>query len=110
MFDCVFPTRAGRNATALTARGRISLRNAKYAADSRPIEEGCCCPVCSRYSRGYLRHLFKSGEILASVLATRHNLWYMRGLMEGIRKSIDEGRFLEHKRHTLELLESGDDR
>ncbi len=107
MFDCVFPTRAGRNATALTARGRIALRNARYARDSRPIEEECPCPVCRRYSRGYLRHLFKSREILAAVLTTRHNLWYMRRLMDGIHRAIRDNEFSTHKRRVLEAISSG---
>ena len=107
MFDCVFPTRAGRNATALTSHGRLALRNARHAEDSRPIEEGCSCPVCGRYSRGYLRHLFKSGEILASVLTTKHNLWYMRRLIDGIHEAIRDNRLSDHKRETLEALAAG---
>ncbi len=106
MFDCVFPTRAGRNATALTAGGRIALRNARHARDSRPIEEACPCPVCRRYSRGYLRHLFKSREILAAVLTTRHNLWYMRRLMDGIHRAIRDNQFAKHKREVLNALSS----
>lgn len=105
MFDCVFPTRAGRNATALTENGRIALRNAKYAKDSDPIEEGCPCPVCRRYSRGYIRHLFKSREILAAVLTTRHNLAYMRRLMDGIHQAIRDNDLPGHKRRVLEALE-----
>jgi queuine tRNA-ribosyltransferase len=107
MFDCVFPTRAGRNATALTSYGRLALRNAAHAHDFRPIEEGCPCPVCRRYSRGYLRHLFKSGEILAAVLTTKHNLWYMKRLMEGIHQAIEHDRLSDHKRETLGALASG---
>ncbi|MFP4429783.1 MAG: tRNA guanosine(34) transglycosylase Tgt [Spirochaetaceae bacterium] len=105
MFDCVFPTRAGRNATALTAGGRIALRNAEYARDSRPIEEACPCPVCRRYSRAYIRHLFKGREILAAMLTTRHNLWYMRRLMEGIHEAIRGNDLPGHKRRVLEALE-----
>jgi queuine tRNA-ribosyltransferase len=105
MFDCVFPTRAGRNATALTADGRIALRNAKYARDSRPIEETCPCPVCRRYSRGYIRHLFKSREILAAMLTTRHNLVYMRRLMDGIHQAIRNNDLPGHKRRVLDVLE-----
>ncbi len=107
MFDCVFPTRAGRNATALTSSGRLALRNARFATDSRPIEDGCPCPACRRYSRGYLRHLFKSGEILGAVLATQHNLWYMKRLMEGIRVAIGAGEFAVYKSRVLDALERG---
>ena len=101
MFDCVFPTRAGRNGTVLTRQGRLALKNAKHRLDPEPIEEGCDCSACLRYSRGYLRHLFKAGEILGPVLATEHNLAFMKRLTDGIRRSIQEGAFSAFKRDFL---------
>ncbi len=90
MFDCVMPTRNARNGTLFTARGRMSIKNARYARDDRPVDEECGCPVCSRYSRAYLRHLFTAREILAYRLNTVHNLYYYAGLMESIRAAVRE--------------------
>lgn len=88
MFDCVMPTRNARNGTLFTAQGRISIRNAQYMRDERPLEEGCGCYTCSLFSRAYLRHLFLSKEILAYRLNTIHNLYYYANLMQGIRYAI----------------------
>ncbi len=97
LFDCVLPTRVARNGGLLTHEGRINIRNARYARDPNPIEPGCTCYTCQRFSRAYLRHLFKAGEILGLRLATLHNLHFMQQLMQRIRESIREGRFQEFK-------------
>ncbi len=101
-FDCVMPARNGRHGRLYTASGVINLKNEKYAGDGGPIEEGCGCPVCRRYSRAYLRHLFKAEEILALRLGVMHNLWYYNGLMEQIRLALDEGRFEEFRKSFYE--------
>lgn len=92
MFDCVIPTRSGRNARAYTREGEKNLRNAKYADDSAPLEEGCPCPCCTQFSRAYLHHLFKAGEMLGPILLTWHNLVFYQRLMAGIREAIGQGR------------------
>jgi queuine tRNA-ribosyltransferase len=96
------PARNGRHGRLYTASGVINLKNEKYAGDGGPIEEGCGCPVCRRYSRAYLRHLFKAEEILALRLGVMHNLWYYNGLMEQIRLALDEGRFEEFRKSFYE--------
>ena len=88
MFDCVLPTRSGRNGQAFTRRGTVNLRNARHTEDPRPLEEGCGCPACRQYSRAYLHHLVKAEEILASMLITWHNLTHYQDLMEGLRQAI----------------------
>lgn len=88
MFDCVLPTRSGRNGQAFTKRGTVNLRNARHADDPRPLEEGCSCPACRQYSRAYLHHLVKAEEILASMLITWHNLTHYQDLMENLRQAI----------------------
>jgi queuine tRNA-ribosyltransferase len=88
MFDCVLPTRSGRNGQAFTADGPINLRNARFAEDQQPIESGCGCPSCASYSRAYVHHLVRSGEILGAMLMTEHNLWFYQRLMQGLRDSI----------------------
>jgi queuine tRNA-ribosyltransferase len=88
MFDCVLPTRNARNGTLFTSRGKVRIKNARYREDSSPLDESCSCPVCRRYTRAYLRHLFVSGEILAAVLNTCHNLYFYLDLMRRIRESI----------------------
>jgi len=93
MFDCVIPTRAGRHGLAYTRHGRINIKNAKYADDPRPLDETSSCPASRDYSRAYLHHLVKSGEILAMMLMTWSNLAYFQDLMAGMRKAISEGRF-----------------
>ncbi len=92
MFDCVLPTRSGRTGQAFTHRGAVNLKNARHADDPRPLDEGCTCPACRCYSRAYLHHLVRSGEILGLMLLTHHNLQYYQDLMTGIRRSIGEGR------------------
>jgi queuine tRNA-ribosyltransferase len=102
MFDCVFPTRTARNAQAFTNRGPLSLKNEAVKLDPAPIDEECSCPTCRRYSRAYLRHLFKTREILAAVLTTRHNLFFIQSLVASIRRSILEDRFRSFKERYLE--------
>ena len=102
MFDCVLPTRSGRNGQAFTADGAINLRNAKFAEDQEPIESGCSCPACSAYSRAYIHHLVRSGEILGAMLMTEHNLWFYQRLMQGLRDAIAGQRFAAHAAAVLD--------
>ena len=95
LFDCVLPTRSGRTAQAFTRRGTVNLRNARHQDDPRPLAADCACAACRGYSRAYLHHLVKSGEILASMLLTEHNLRYYQDLMAGLREAIAAGRFAE---------------
>ncbi|WP_155263672.1 tRNA guanosine(34) transglycosylase Tgt [Sphingomonas segetis] len=88
MFDCVLPTRSGRTGQAFTAAGPLNLRNARFAEDREPIEPGCPCPACTSFSRAYIHHLVKSGEILGAMLMTQHNLWFYQRLMHGLRDAI----------------------
>lgn len=92
MFDCVMPTRSGRNGQAFTRRGTINIRNARHAEDPRPIDEQCRCPACRNYSRAYVHHLVRSDEILGAMLMTAHNLTYYQDVMQGLRAAIAEGR------------------
>lgn len=103
-FDCVYPTRNGRHAHLYTRFGKINLLNARYETDDRPIEEGCKCPACRRYSRAYIRHLLKAKEMLGMRLCVLHNLYFYNHLMEDIRKALDEGRFSEFKKEMLDSL------
>ncbi|MBI2822958.1 MAG: tRNA guanosine(34) transglycosylase Tgt, partial [Acidobacteria bacterium] len=108
MFDCVLPTRNARNGYLFTSRGRLSIKNARYADDDRPIDERCACPVCRRFSRAYLRHLYLAGEILSSVFNTVHNLNFYLDLMSKIRQSIASKNFLGFKKRFLdEYLSEG---
>jgi queuine tRNA-ribosyltransferase len=91
LFDCVLPTRSGRTAQAFTRRGTVNLRNARHADDPRPLDEGCACAACTQYSRAYLHHLARSGEILGSMLLTAHNLRYYQDLMRGLRGAVEAG-------------------
>jgi len=93
MFDCVLPTRSGRNGQAFTWNGPVNIRNAKHAEDQGPLDERCDCPVCTTWSRAYLHHLVRSGEILGAMLMTQHNLHFYQSLMAGMRAAIAEGRF-----------------
>jgi queuine tRNA-ribosyltransferase len=104
LFDCVLPTRNGRNATCLTTRGPIKLRNAAHRTDPRPIEEGCDCPACRRFSRAYLRHLFLAGEMLGPILASAHNLAYLHRLLGQVRAAISGGRYVPFRAEALEAL------
>jgi queuine tRNA-ribosyltransferase len=94
MFDCVLPTRSGRNGQAFTWEGPINIRNAKFAEDRMPIDSHCGCPVCTTWSRAYLHHLVKAGEMLGAMLMTQHNIHFYQALMQGIRDSIAGGRFV----------------
>jgi queuine tRNA-ribosyltransferase len=95
MFDCVLPTRSGRTGQAFTRRGALNMRNARHAEDPRPLDEECRCPACRDFSRAYLHHLIKSGEILGSVLLTWHNLAYYQNLMSGLREAIAAARLAD---------------
>jgi len=95
MFDCVLPTRSGRTAQAFTRFGPLNLRNARHADDPRPLDETSDCPAARDYSRAYLHHLTKSGEILGAILLTWNNLWYYQDLMRGLRTAIEQGRLAE---------------
>ena len=103
MFDCVLPTRNARNGQLFTSSGRLNIKNARFARDQKPLDEHCTCPVCRRYSRAYVRHLYQAGEILASTLATLHNLWFYLDTMRRMRQSIRLGKFSEFR---LEITES----
>ncbi len=92
MFDCVLPSRSGRTGQALTRRGAVNIKNARHADDPRPLDEACGCPTCASYSRAYLHHVFKAGEIISSMLLTWHNLRYYQDLMAGLREAITAGR------------------
>ena len=94
MFDCVLPSRSGRNGQAFTWNGPLNLRNAKHAEDLAPLDECCPCDACAKYSRAYLHHLTKSGEILGAMLLTEHNLTFYQQLMQAMRDAIGEGRFV----------------
>ncbi|MBR5949109.1 MAG: tRNA guanosine(34) transglycosylase Tgt [Clostridia bacterium] len=101
MFDCVLQTRSARNGLAFTFDGKKMLRNAEFAHDTRPIEEGCDCYACRNFSRAYIRHLIKAGEILAAQLITMHNLRFTYRLMEGVRKAIEEDRLLDYRNELM---------
>ena len=102
MFDCVLATRIARNGTVFTRNGRLVIRNATYARDFRPIDDSCDCYACQHFSRAYIRHLFKAGEITAGRLASIHNLRFLIHLMEDIRQAIREDRFLDFRREFFE--------
>jgi queuine tRNA-ribosyltransferase len=95
MFDCVLPSRSGRNGQAFTWAGPVNIRNARHAEDCTPLDERCSCYCCANYSRAYLHHLVKSNEMLGAMLMTEHNLWFYQRLMEAMRGAIAEGRFAE---------------
>ncbi len=104
-FDCVYPSRNGRHGHVYTNHGKLNLFNAKYELDERPIEEGCQCPACRRYSRAYIRHLLKAKEMLGMRLCVLHNLYFYNHMMEEIRDALDEGRFTEYKKQKLDRME-----
>jgi queuine tRNA-ribosyltransferase len=97
MFDCVEPTRIARHGMAMTSRGRLNIKNKKFERDFSPLDPECDCYVCRHYSRAYLRHLFKSGEMLSSMLLSEHNLRFLVRTMEGMRKAIEEDRFAAYR-------------
>ena len=103
MFDCVMPTRSGRNGQAFTRKGTLNIRNARHAEDQRPLDERCHCPACRNYSRAYIHHLVKSQEILGAMLMTAHNLRHYQDLMAGMRGAIRLGRMAAF----VEAFESG---
>lgn len=104
MFDCVMPTRNGRTGSVFTSRGKINIRNAKFATDSEPLDPECGCSVCKRYSRGYLRHLNNAGEMTAATLLSHHNLAFYLDLMRKIRESIKLGSFDKFRREFLSKM------
>ena len=108
MFDCVLPTRSGRTAQAFTRRGALNLRNARHADDDRPLDADCRCPACTGYSRAYLHHLSKAGEILGAMLLTGHNLTYYQDLMAEIRAAIDDRAFGAYVVEFARLQAAGD--
>lgn len=95
LFDCVLPTRNARNGLLFTSRGKISIKQAQYAEDEKPIDETCACYTCRHYSRAYLRHLYLANEILSSRLNTLHNLYYYMNVIENIREAIRKNRLLD---------------
>ena len=106
-FDCVYPSRNGRHGHVYTNYGKINLFNAKYELDDRPIEPGCQCPACKRYSRAYIRHLLKAKEMLGMRLCVLHNLYFYNTMMEEIRAALDAGEFAAYKARKLEGLARG---
>ena len=105
MFDCVLPTRNGRTGQAFTSRGKMNLKNAQWARDTRPLDESCSCSVCRRHSCAYLRHLYMSGEILASVLLTHHNLAFFLDTLRRVRQSMRSGKFKKFQREFTARLD-----
>jgi len=106
-FDCVYPSRNARHAHLYTNFGKINLLNAKYEKDDTPIEPGCACPTCQRYTKAYIRHLLKAKEMLGMRLCVMHNLYFYNHMMEEIRDAIDENRFASYKKDKLERMNSG---
>ncbi|HYV24191.1 MAG TPA: tRNA guanosine(34) transglycosylase Tgt [Pyrinomonadaceae bacterium] len=107
MFDCVLPTRNGRNGQAFTSRGKLNIKNARYATDEKPLDEACRCSVCRRHSRSFIRHLYQSGEMLASILLTHHNLAFFLDTMRRVRQAIRSDQFANFRREYTEQLNSG---
>ena len=105
-FDCVLPARNGRHGHVYTNHGKMNMLNAMYETDNRPIEEFCRCPVCTRYSRAYIRHLFKAKEMLALRLCVLHNLFFFNSMMEEIRAALDDDRFGAYKTEKLEGMKT----
>ena len=104
MFDCVLPTRNGRTGQAFTSLGKLNIKNTRWTNDSRPLDEFCSCLVCKRHSRAYIRHLYQSGEMLAGILLTHHNLAFFLDTMRGVRQSIRSGDFTKFRREFTERL------
>ncbi|MDT4965715.1 MAG: queuine tRNA-ribosyltransferase [Acidobacteriota bacterium] len=107
MFDCVLPTRNGRTGQAFTSRGKLNIKNAQWTRDTRPLDETCSCSVCRRHTRAYLRHLYMTGEMLASILLTHHNLAFFLDTMRRVRQAIRSGDFTRFRREFLEGVGSG---
>ena len=108
MFDCVLPTRNGRTGQAFTSQGKVNVKNAQWAVDTKPLDESCECSVCRRHSRAYLRHLHQSGEMLAGVLLTHHNLAFFLDTMRRVRQSIRSGEFPKFRQSFTEKLNEGE--
>ena len=108
-FDCVYPSRNGRHGHLYTNKGTVRLLNAKYELDDRPIEEGCDCPTCRRYSRAYIRHLLKAKEMLGMRLCVLHNLYFYNTMMEEIRDALDKGGFESYKKAKLAGMEENNE-
>ena len=106
-FDCVYPSRNGRHGHVYTNHGKLNLFNAKYELDGRPIEEGCGCPACRKYSRAYIRHLLKAKEMLGMRLCVMHNLYFYNNMMEEIREALDNGNFKSYKEEKLYGMSQG---
>jgi queuine tRNA-ribosyltransferase len=102
MFDCVEPTRIARHGVATTSEGRLNIKNARFERDFGPLDPGCGCYTCRNFSRAYLRHLFKSGELLSATLLSIHNVTFLQDLTRGIRQAINEDRFTEYKKESYE--------
>ena len=107
MFDCVMPTRNGRNGQAFTSRGKLNIKNARWTTDTRPLDDACACSVCRRHSRAYLRHLYMTGEMLAAVLLSHHNLAFFLDTMRRVRQAIRSGEFTRFRREFLVGVNSG---
>src|SRR2546425_883142 len=107
MFDCVLPTRNGRNGQAFTSRGKLNIKNARYTLDQKPLDENCACSVCRRHTRAFVRHLYQSGEMLASILLTHHNLAFFLDTMKGVRQAIRSDQFAKFRREFTEQIGSG---
>jgi queuine tRNA-ribosyltransferase len=107
MFDCVLPTRNGRNGQAFTSRGKLNIKNARFTEDQRPLDELCGCSVCRRHSRAFIRHLHQTGEMLAAMLLTHHNLAFFLDTMQRVRQAIRSGQFAKFRREYTEQLNSG---
>ncbi|MBA2731598.1 MAG: tRNA guanosine(34) transglycosylase Tgt [Acidobacteria bacterium] len=107
MFDCVLPTRNGRTGQAFTSRGKLNIKNAQWVRDQRPLDERCACSVCRRHSRAFLRHLYMTGEMLASILLTHHNLAFFLDTMRSVRQAIRSGDFTRFRREFLAGVSSG---
>lgn len=107
MFDCVLPTRNGRTGQAFTSRGKLNIKNARFAADQRPLDDACSCSVCRRHTRAFIRHLYLAGEMLASILLTHHNLAFFLDTMRHVRQAIRSGQFAKFRREFTEQLSSG---
>src|SRR2546427_1864279 len=107
MFDCVLPTRNGRNGQAFTSRGKLNIKNARYTTDEKPLDEACHCSVCRRHSRAFIRHLYLSGEMLGGILLTHHNLAFFLDTMRRVRQAIRSGQFANFRREYTEQIGSG---
>ncbi|WP_417242551.1 tRNA guanosine(34) transglycosylase Tgt [Celeribacter sp.] len=108
MMDCVLPSRSGRTGQAFTRRGVVNIKNARHADDPRPLDEACTCPACSKYSRAYLHHVFRAGEMISGMLLTWHNLHYYQEIMQGMRDAIAAGRFAAWEKEFHDTRALGD--